>query len=75
MMAKPALRIVEPLAVSAGKPVAPERRLRSLFRSEARLQRELIETRQQIAAERARYASKHGLLINPALDTLRRLFA
>jgi hypothetical protein len=68
------LRVVEPLAITTGKPISPERRLRTLFRKEARLQAELAGTRVAINGIRAHYARKHGLLIWPGLDTLRRLF-
>lgn len=54
---------------------APEAELRGLFRAEAELEASLGLVRASIAAARRDYAAKHGLLMLPGVDTLRRLFA
>lgn len=59
----------------ATKALDPERRLRTLFRAEASLERKLLEVRRDIGVERKRYAEKHKLGFFPPLERLRRLFA
>lgn len=77
-MAGPRLRVVEPLAIAprGSKPGSgsPETRLRALFRTEARLERRLLETRAEIGVERKLYAGKHKLGFFPPVERLRRLF-
>lgn len=55
--------------------VEPEEALADLFAREAAAQRALRDVREHLVLARARYAAKHGLLIWPGFETLRRLFA
>lgn len=71
-MAKPDLRIVRGEAVH--DPRQPEDVLPNLFATEAALTRQLADVRRSILEERRRYGAKHGLLMLPSYDTLRRLF-
>ena len=75
-MAKPNLRIVEPLALAQPgmKAIPPERRLPALFSKRDRIVRELALVDLDIAQQRVRYARNHGLLMLPSIDTLRRQF-
>lgn len=54
---------------------SPEAGLRSLFRQEAELERDLRRLRVELALQRRCYATKHGLLVLPSIDHLRRLFS
>lgn len=68
-MARPSLKAVEAIDP------APEAELRGLFRAEAELEGDLRLVRACIGDSRRAYAAKHGLLVMPNLDTLRRLFS
>lgn len=68
------LRVVSPAPAPAKAAASPETRLRALFRREARLERELLEVRRGIGAERKRYAERHKLGFFPTVDRLRGLF-
>lgn len=78
--ARPNLHVVgsapEPATTvpSEGDGVSPETVLRTLFKREAKLERQLVEVRQSIQGQRGRYARKHRLGCFPAIDHLRRLF-
>lgn len=63
------------LRVADGDTVSfsPEAQLRWLFRRKAELQREISAIDGDIAQERCRYAAKHGLLMLPGIETLRRV--
>ena len=51
----------------------PEESLRELFERQTALEAELRQVRARQALVRRRYADKHGLLILPSLEHLRRI--
>jgi DNA-binding FadR family transcriptional regulator len=78
MSARPGMLHVVEIAARAAEPkppASPETSMRRLFKREAVLERELLELRQAVGLERARYAAKHRLGCYPPIDTLRRLFS
>jgi hypothetical protein len=52
----------------------PEQALAALFARQDELRLRLREVDEHLILARGRYAAKHGLLIWPGFDTLRRLF-
>jgi hypothetical protein len=74
MSTRPDLHVVEPATIAPeAKPIDPDRRLRALFRAEARLLQQLLDIRRDLGIERKRYAEKHNLGFFPPIDRLRRL--